>query len=174
MRRAAERRQADRRGRRSWGSRPEATTLGTLFCGASPEVSTTRSSPATRRPLRRNGHCSTFQRAQPPRVFLDLLRHLVPSLSPLLPCSSHPFRYHSNPSVEFEQEASAAQTTSECAQTRFASLRQGVLGSRRNPFWRRRSLPSSRRGFESALDTSYQQSDFSRALKRPRGSADRL
>ena len=173
MRRAAERRQADRRGRRSWGSRPEATTLGTLFRGASPEVSTTRSSPAARRPLE-IVEMAIARRAQPPCDFFDLLRHLVPSLSPLLPCSSHPFRYHSNPSVEFEQEASVVQTTSEYAQTRFTSLLQGVLGSRRNPLWCRRGLPSSRRGFESALDTSYQQSDFSRAPKRPRGSADRL
>ena len=157
----------------SWGSRPEATTLGTLLCCASPEVSTTRSSPAARLPLE-IVEMAIARRAQPPCVFLDLLRHLVPSLLPLLPCSSHPFRYHSNPSVEFEQEASVVQTTSEYAQTRFTSLLQGVLSSRRNPLWCRRGLPSSRRGFESALDTSYQQSDFSRALKRPRGSADRL
>ena len=106
------------------------------------------------------------RRVLPPCVFLDLLCHPVPYRRY---SRRHPYRCHSNPSVEFKQEASVAQTTSECAQTRSTSLRQEVLGSRRNPVWHRRSLPSSRRGFESILDTLLTNSPILPRPEAPKG-----
>ena len=103
------------------------------------------------------------RRVLPPCVFLDLLCHPV--------AYRRYSRFH-HTLIDVtqtrrwslsKQEASVAQTTSKCAQTRFTSLRQEVLGSRRNPLWRRRSLPSSRRGFESILDTLLTNSPISPA-----------
>ena len=74
------RREANRQivavGARLRGSRPEAPTGRIRSCGASPEVSTTRSSPAVRLPLE-IVEMIIARRVLPPCVFLDLLCHPV-------------------------------------------------------------------------------------------------
>ena len=162
------RREANRQivavGARLRGSRPEAPTGGIRSCGASPEVSTTRSSPAVRLPLE-IVEMIIARRVLPPCVFLDLLCHPVP------------YRRYSR-----------HHTLIDVTQTRRWSLNKRLLRSVRRPgllpfvrkFWVREEILFGVGGVSQvhaedskAFWTHFLPTvQFSRALKRPRGSAD--